>query len=552
MWHTFRSTGGASWKETGRSHVGAMEIDPVCAIGFGGIAYFGGVSLSDPGPGHNWLSRSVDGGVHWSAPSLLPTGDRDFIALDEMSKYRGRLYDTALYRRASATSSRSYIGEIRSIDSGASYLSPVPIVQNPPIRTGARSSEYSQGPIVVLRDGTVVQVAYRWPDTGNFNPIVAFASTDGGSRWSQAHVVATRAGCPLLDFNGYKQVGISVIPVVAADDSAGPFKNRVYVAWQSCANDLSPDSQAAIYVAHSDDDGKKWSEPVEADDSPVGLARKYPQVFAPAIAVNDNGIVAVTWYDSRDLPDGIGGQVRMAVSGDGGDVFSRSFLVAAAPSVLAPSADRVPLDTISASRILVLGVDTNFHVFGQDTVGLAADASGRFHPLWVDNRTGVAQLWTDTVEIAERAAIHGDPGLEDLRDVSGSVALNVRGATYDRGNETATADVALVNISRRTILGPIRIRVTRLTSWLGKARLQRSDNGLVANGAILTFVPAKGRSLSPGAATRGLHLVFHFDDLRPINPDDVVGEQIDYVSFKYVAYAPRARRQRSFVRRARP
>jgi hypothetical protein len=32
-------------------------------------------------------------------------------------------------------------------------------------------------------------------------------------------------------------------------------------------------------------------------------------------------------------------------------------------------------------------------------VGLIADANGVFHSLWIDNRTGIRQVWTATVTI---------------------------------------------------------------------------------------------------------------------------------------------------------
>ena len=34
-----------------------------------------------------------------------------------------------------------------------------------------------------------------------------------------------------------------------------------------------------------------------------------------------------------------------------------------------------------------------------DTTGLAADIAGVFHPLWIDNRTGVTQVFTAAVLI---------------------------------------------------------------------------------------------------------------------------------------------------------
>jgi hypothetical protein len=36
---------------------------------------------------------------------------------------------------------------------------------------------------------------------------------------------------------------------------------------------------------------------------------------------------------------------------------------------------------------------------GGDTAGLAADADGVFHRVWIDNRTGIPQMWTTTVTI---------------------------------------------------------------------------------------------------------------------------------------------------------
>ena len=36
---------------------------------------------------------------------------------------------------------------------------------------------------------------------------------------------------------------------------------------------------------------------------------------------------------------------------------------------------------------------------GGDTAGLAADADGVFHALWIDSRTGVHQMWTATIAV---------------------------------------------------------------------------------------------------------------------------------------------------------
>ncbi len=41
-------------------------------------------------------------------------------------------------------------------------------------------------------------------------------------------------------------------------------------------------------------------------------------------------------------------------------------------------------------------------VTGGDTAGLAASPDGRFHALWIDNRTGIQQVWTAPITVQSR------------------------------------------------------------------------------------------------------------------------------------------------------
>ena len=532
------SDGGASWKQTQLTNVGAFDLDPVCAIGNEGVAYFGGASAYDPSPGHDWLARSTDGGMHWSAPSIFPWGDRDFIAVDtSKSPYRGRLYDVSLNAKRASKGEEiasADLGEVRSIDSGASYLQAVTLFHNPKTHSKSEPVEYYSGPVTVLRNGHVVEVAYNWPDSATPKKVAVFVSTDGGASFSQPRVVTSRAGSELIGTSNFKEEGASVLPLVASDNSTGLFGNRVYVAWQDFTKReygraAHPAPQGALLVAHSDDEGKTWSAPVEADDAPTWPTRKYPEVFAPEIAVNKDGIVAVTWFDARNVSDGTGGTLRMAVSNDGGVTFGSSFEVAAAPALLVPDADKVTLEIGSAAGETHFMQDLRYHVFGQDTQGLVADAAGNFHPLWVDNRTGTAQLWTDSVGVGEQAIKNGDPSLSKLADVSKSIGLEIVGGVYDRKTRNVTADAILFNSSKHAIRGPIRMRLTGVTSELGQASID--------GGTILTFVPAHGSALVPKAETKPVHLTFHIDNVHPITADDVTEGAINYVSIAYQAFA---------------
>jgi hypothetical protein len=105
-----------------------------------------------------------------------------------------------------------------------------------------------------------------------------------------------------------------------------------------------------------------------------------------ALGVNQDGVVAVSWYDRRGLPDikgnrgpqyGAGCNVRVRLSLDGGTSWQSSVQVNEKPI-----------------RATVWEL--------RDSAGLTADTAGVFHPLWIDDRTGVLQVWTAAVKVGKR------------------------------------------------------------------------------------------------------------------------------------------------------
>jgi hypothetical protein len=88
------------------------------------------------------------------------------------------------------------------------------------------------------------------------------------------------------------------------------------------------------------------------------------------------------WYDRRESPNGMDYVARFAASLDGGETWTPSVRVAAAANASGQAR--------SGAR---------FFQNGGDTAGLAAAADGRFHALWIDNRTGVEQAWTAPITV---------------------------------------------------------------------------------------------------------------------------------------------------------
>ena len=98
------------------------------------------------------------------------------------------------------------------------------------------------------------------------------------------------------------------------------------------------------------------------------------------VAVNKGGVVGVLWYDRREANDNLAYHTRFAASFDGGLTFSPSVRVSAAPNDPTAQRDAQP-----------------FVATGGDTAGLTAAADGRFHAVWIDNRTGRQQVWTAAI-----------------------------------------------------------------------------------------------------------------------------------------------------------
>lgn len=162
---------------------------------------------------------------------------------------------------------------------------------------------------------------------------------------------------------------------LAIDSSSGPFRGRLYTVWP----DARYNHQTQILMSLSKDKGKTWSSPkMIGNDSTDHDPNKQPNSYMPAIAVNRDGVIGISWYDRRDNPDNIGYYERFVASLDGGATWLPSVRVSTSPNLAATKDIR------------------------GETAGLTADAKGEFHPVWIDNRTGTPQMWTAAIKVLGR------------------------------------------------------------------------------------------------------------------------------------------------------
>jgi len=184
-------------------------------------------------------------------------------------------------------------------------------------------------------------------------------STDGGATWGTAHTVMNYR----MNTTGFfvfipPQNIRGIVPFpMSAVAQGGVHAGRLYVSYTD--NDTSG-SNTNIYVRFSDDNGTTWSSEAKINDD-----TNHAYHFHDSIAVLSNGVVGVSFYDTRKDPANHKVGRGFAYSSDGGAHWSKNFAISNALS-----------DETS-------GADGNQY---GDYQGMYADSGIGFHFAWTDSR----------------------------------------------------------------------------------------------------------------------------------------------------------------------
>jgi hypothetical protein len=253
------------------------------------------------------------------------------------------------------------------------------------------------------------------------------------------------------------------------------------------------------------------------DDQAFVTGAGGPHNFMPSIAVNRDGMVGVAWCDRRDNTDS-GWWMRFTASLDGGKTFLPSVRISEAPQAYRPNTPWLLTAASANNGTLDVGLSLHpFYFVGGDYSSMAADASGAFHPIWVDNRNGIAQVWTAAVRVKGDAMRHGEPNLVDLKDISAALQLQVVQTSYDTSKDIASMKVRLKNISASAVLAPVKARVLAIGSEIGRVRIADADNGMDGPGGVWDFTGLiEGKALAAGATSGSRILTFHLDHVQPL------------------------------------
>ncbi len=383
--------GGATWRHRDfAEQVEFSGFDPQVVFTPRGDAIFAAISVhsikDDEGKprGSLDLYHSTDGGFEWArTQQICCSHDHPQMSVDTTAGrhagrvYIGTLHDYPFYR----------VGVFRS-DDGRNFTGPVEV------SNGGGELGLNVMSMPVLSDGTLVVTMIdfeflpgRAPEKGRTELGVWVAtSSDGGLTFTKRQRVQG------MVFDVEPTITYVPVPHTAADPS-GRSPNHLYMVW--------PDTRLGkprILFSRSTDRGKTWSAPGPiAGDVPASAMQ-----YQPTIAVNKDGVVGVTWFDTRHSADGSEFHMYFAASVDGGRTFLPAERVTTEPSRPAGRGNNRPMPNVykigGKAQLAMISASTRWPS-GGDYLGMTADRRGIFLPLWSDARTGTFQMYTAPIRV---------------------------------------------------------------------------------------------------------------------------------------------------------
>jgi hypothetical protein len=156
-----------------------------------------------------------------------------------------------------------------------------------------------------------------------------------------------------------------------------PFQGRLYFVRALG----SRQQHEGVWLNYSADGGERWSKDLRVDHFENDLPSR---AMVASVAVNNVGIIGISWIDSQQEEAQEKNDVYFTVSTDGGQSFQRP----------------VRVTSVSTSPHTIANGDVaNKFPGGGHYLGITARKEGRFQLIWSDSRSGVFELQTCKVKV---------------------------------------------------------------------------------------------------------------------------------------------------------
>ncbi|MDT8394271.1 MAG: T9SS type A sorting domain-containing protein [Bacteroidales bacterium] len=259
------------------------------------------------------LVKSTDNGQTWGNPVVAISGnDKNWLAADQTDGPYANYVYTVMTNSGSGNFSRSTNG-------GASFTTTFqPGTQSLPgmmVCVGAWNSVDGGAVYVVTNSGSSFASNYTF-----------YQSLDGGATFSlkSQQQFAGYVGTDVNGRNSVQNMRTRPYPFIAADNSNGPYRGRLYLVYasnQPAGNGNKPD----IFSRYSDDGGATWSSAVVVnDDFPSNTNHQWhPAVWTDL----ETGRLYVQWMDTRDTPTSDSALIYATYSDNGGQSFATNHAI---------------------------------------------------------------------------------------------------------------------------------------------------------------------------------------------------------------------------------
>ena len=320
---------------------------------------------------------SNDNGQTWSSQKVISTDDLERAALttdaNKTSPWYGRSY------AAWVKFALPFPLLVSLTDDGGQQWSVPKQINNPPNRSAG-------GDIVV---GPAGEVYVCWAGVTETSPFkethVGFASSrSGGTSWN-----VVENAFPMDGITGIlpekDNIRVNGLPSIAVDTTNGPRKGWIYIV--TGQRNLAPaGSDPDIILNRSTDGGASWSGGIRVNQDPLNNGKIQ---YFPAIHIDKYGAVNVIFYDDRNTTSDSAG-VFLSRSEDGGNSW-REF--------------EISDHNYKPKPIGGLGQG-----YQGDNIDLTSTDT-KLWPVWMDNSSGIYQIWTVPIDFSSIIGIDDHPGM---------------------------------------------------------------------------------------------------------------------------------------------
>jgi hypothetical protein len=298
---------GIDWESEVPDFGGTMKGDPVVAYDSLGNLFYGNMFGTNIVLGLKVI-KSTDNGATWSpAVTALNGTDKCWMACDQTHGPNANNIYTCMTDNVKGNFSRS-------IDHGQTFTSTfAPNTQSIP------GMMVCVGPLNNIQGGSVYVVTNSGTQFASI--FTFYRSINGGltfAKMSDAQY-SNYVGTAVAGRNSVSGMRTHAYPLIAADNSYGPHRGRLYLVYASNdppGNGNMPD----IFCRFSDNGGTTWSLAIRVndDDSTQNNSQWHPAIWCD----KDNGRLYIQWMDTRDTPTHDSAYIYATYSDDGGLTFA--------------------------------------------------------------------------------------------------------------------------------------------------------------------------------------------------------------------------------------